>query len=214
MVGERERILTERLLAPHEAAIATAGVRLVLYCDVEGELDEAVLAQALVRLRECYPLLGGRITAQAEGELLVRIDTAAAGPFLSRGTDFDDERSAPLSWDQGPLLRFAVLPGQGRSRVAMTLPRAFADAMSYLAVHERLWAIYTALSTGRPVPDRLVEPGLGPAPDDVLGALFTAEQLRGFVGDRARLDAETVPALLPALASRDGGPGPDLSFGI
>jgi phenolphthiocerol/phthiocerol/phthiodiolone dimycocerosyl transferase len=43
MVGERERILTERLLAPHEAAIATAGVRLVLYCDVEGELDEAVL---------------------------------------------------------------------------------------------------------------------------------------------------------------------------
>lgn len=47
--------MTGRLLAPHEAAITAAGVRLVLHCDVVGELDETVLAEAVVRLRSCYP---------------------------------------------------------------------------------------------------------------------------------------------------------------
>ncbi|MFD7431477.1 condensation protein [Streptomyces sp. NPDC059818] len=209
--------MMERLLAPHEAAITAAGVRLVLHCDVMGELDEVVLEQALARLRSCYPLLSGRITTDVAGAgQLVRIEDSVPGPALGHGADLGEEISVPLDWEQGPLLRITVLrePGRpGHSRVAMTLPRAFADAMSYLAVHRRLWALYTALSTGRPAPDELVLPVLGHALDDLLAARFTQQQLRDFVGERARLDTEAPPALLPTPASRDGGPGPDLSFG-
>ncbi|MER5556857.1 condensation protein [Streptomyces sp. NPDC002793] len=204
----------ERLLAPHEAAIAAAGVQVVLHCDIEGEPDEALLAQALVRLRECYPLLGGRILTPTGSGPLVRIDSTASGPGLSRGSDFDEVVSTPPAWDSEPLLRLTVVPGREGSRLVMTLPRAFVDATSYLAVHERLWALYTTLSAGRPAPVGPVEPVLAPALDGVLGALFTAGRLRRFVAERARLDTEVPPALLPALASADGGPGPDMSFGI
>ncbi|WP_344494636.1 phthiocerol/phthiodiolone dimycocerosyl transferase family protein [Streptomyces enissocaesilis] len=206
--------MTERLLAPHEAAIAAAGVRVVLHCDVEGDVDETVLAQALDRLQECYPLLGGRIVTEAGNGPLVRIDATAPKPELNRGTDFDGEVSAPLAWDRTPLLRLTLLPASGGSRVVMTLPRAFVDATCYLAVHERLWALYAALATGRPLPVERVEPVLAPALDEVLSARFTDGQLREFVAERARLDAQAAPALLPALAADNNGPGPDLSFGI
>ncbi|MFB7915538.1 condensation protein [Streptomyces sp. NPDC056061] len=205
----------ERLLAPHEAAIAAAGVRVVLYSEVEGELDEAVLAQALIRLRACYPLTAGRITApEGEEGPLIRVDDAAAGPVISHGVDFDEEINTPLAWDRGPLLRLAVMREPGRTRVVLTLPRAFVDGMSYLAVHERLWSLYTALATDRPAPAVPVQPVLGPALDDLLAARFAPQQLLDFVADRERLDVSAPPALLPALASRDGGPGPDLRFGI
>ncbi|WP_328315596.1 phthiocerol/phthiodiolone dimycocerosyl transferase family protein [Streptomyces sp. NBC_00388] len=210
--------MTGRLLAPHEAAITAAGVRLVLHCDVVGELDETVLAEAVVRLRSCYPLIAGRIaTDDAERGPAVRIEEGAIAPAVGRGEDFGEEVAAPLHWDQGPLLRLTVLhdPDRpGHSRVVLTLPRAFADAMSYLALHQRLWTLYTALAAGAPVPDETVRPVLGPALDDLLAARFTARQLRDFVAERARLDTEAPPALLPTLASRNGGPGADLSFGI
>ncbi|MFJ6463154.1 hypothetical protein ACIQM0_19320 [Streptomyces sp. NPDC091387] len=102
-----------------------------------------------------------------------RISKSIAPPQLGRCDDHWNP-----SWEQGPLLRITVLrePGRpGHSRVVMTLPRAFADAMSYLAVHRRLWALYTALSTGRPAPDELVLPVLGPALDDLLAARFTPQ---------------------------------------
>ncbi|MET9535055.1 condensation protein [Streptomyces sp. NPDC006649] len=210
--------MTERQLAPHEAAITAAGVRLVLHCDIVGELDEAVLAHALARLRSCYPLITGRITTdRAEAGPLARIGETATGPFLGHGADFDEEISAPLNWEQDPLLRITVLhePDRpGHRRVVLTLPRAFADAMSYVVVNQRLWTLYTALSTGRPAPDEPVRPVLGPALDDLLAARFTPRQLRDFVDERARLDTGAPPALLPTPASRNGGPGPDLSFGI
>ncbi|MCX4679363.1 condensation protein [Streptomyces sp. NBC_01433] len=96
----------------------------------------------------------------------------------------------------------------------MTLPRAFADGMSYPAVHQRLWDLYTALATHRPVSTEPVRPVLGPALDDMPASRFTSEQLSEFVAERARLDSGAPPSPLPALASRDGGPGPDTSFGI
>ncbi|WDG32557.1 condensation protein [Streptomyces sp. CA-278952] len=206
--------MTKRLLAPHEAAIAAAGVRVVLHSDIKGDVDETVLTQALDRLHECYPLLGGRIVTEADNGLMVRIDATTTGPELTRGTHFDEEISTPLAWDRTSLLRLRVLPGRGGSRVVMTLPRAFVDATCYLAVHARLWALYSALATGRPVPVERVEPVLAPALDDVLSARFTDNQLREFVAERARLDAQAAPALLPALAAVHNGPGPNLSFGI
>ncbi|MFJ3197138.1 condensation protein [Streptomyces griseoviridis] len=204
----------ERSLAPHEAAIASAGVRLVLHSELEGGLDDAVLARALVQLRKSYPLTAGSITHRTgETRPHVQVEEPAAGPALGHSSDFDDEISAPLDWEKGPLLRVSVVR-DGRTRVVMTLPRAFADAMSYQALHQRLWTLYTALATGRPLPAGPVRPVLGPALDDILAARFTPARLRDFVAERARLDTQAPPALLPALASRDGGPGPDPSFGI
>ncbi|MEU1218119.1 phthiocerol/phthiodiolone dimycocerosyl transferase family protein [Streptomyces microflavus] len=207
----------ERLLAPHEAAIAAAGVRLVLRSEVVGVLDDEVLSQALAHLMGCYPLLSGAITRDGQGRHRVRTDPSAPGPVLGRGTDPSREINASLAWERGPLLRVTVLrePHRpGRSRVVMTLPRAFADAMSYQALHGRLWALYADLSAGRPVWADPVRPVLGPALDDLLAARFSAGRLRGFVADRARLDAESPPSLLPAEASRDGGPGPDASLRV
>ncbi|MFJ2558888.1 MULTISPECIES: condensation protein [unclassified Streptomyces] len=207
--------MMERPLAPHEAAIAAAGVRLVLHAVVEGEVDEAILARALTHLRACCPLIAGRITTRGvRGRALVRVEDAAAAPVLSHGTDFDTEINTPLTWEQGPLLRLAVVREAGRTRVVMTLPRAFADGMSYISLHQRLWAIYTALATGGPVPAEVVRPVLGPALDDLLAARTTPEQLHDFVTERAKRDAETPPVLVPALASRGGGPGTDLSLRV
>lgn len=120
----------ERFLAPHEAAIAAAGVRVVLFCDVEGDLDDAILGHALDHLRACSPLLAGRITQGPGGKPLVRIEDAAPGPVLNGGHDFEEEINTSLAWDRGPLLRLAVLRRPGRSRVVMSLPRAFVDGMS------------------------------------------------------------------------------------
>ncbi|WP_052852647.1 phthiocerol/phthiodiolone dimycocerosyl transferase family protein [Streptomyces avicenniae] len=207
--------MTERPLAPHEAAIAAAGVRLVLHSVVEGELDETVLAEALPHLRVSCPLIAGRITGAApHGRPTVRIEEGTATPVLHRGVDFHEEINAPLDWDAGPLLRLAVLHEAGHSRIVMTLPRAFADGMSHLALHRRLWTLYSALATGGPVPSDVVRPVLGPALDDMLAARTTPGQLRDFVAERAAQDAQAPPALLPALASRDGGPGPDRSLRV
>lgn len=206
--------MMERLLAPHEAAIAAAGVRVVLSCDVEGDLDDAVLEQALTHLRACTPLLAGKITQGPGGQPLVRIEDSAPGPVLGHGADFDEEINTPLAWDQGPLLRAAVVRGPERTRVVMSLPRAFVDGMSYLSLHQRLWDIYTSLATGRPVCAGLVQPVLGPALDDLLAPRFTPRQLGDFVAERARLDTEQPPVLVPALASLDAGPGEDMSFSI
>lgn len=204
----------ERLLAPHEAAITAAGVRLVLSCDVEGDLDDAVLAQALAHLQARTPLLTGKITQAPGKQPLVLIADTAEGPVLGHSADFDEEINAPLAWDRGPLLRATVVRGQDRTRVVMSLPRAFADGMSYLSLHQRLWDTYTSLATGRPVSAGLIQPVLGPALDDLLASRFTSGQLRDFVAERARLDTERPPALVPALASHDGGPGEDMSFRI
>lgn len=206
----------ERLLAPHEAAIAAAGVRVVLSCDVEGDLDDAVLAQALTHLQARTPLLTGKITEGPGRQPLVLIADTDPGPGtdLGHGADFDEEINAPLAWDQGPLLRATVVRGQDRTRVVMSLPRAFVDGMSYLSLHQRLWDTYTSLATGRPVSAGLIQPVLGPALDDLLASHFTSGQLRDFVAERARLDTERPPVLVPALASHDGGPGEDMSFRI
>lgn len=204
----------ERLLAPHEAAIAAAGVRVVLSCDVEGDLDDAVLARALTHLRARTPLLAGKIVQGAGEQPRVLITDTDTGPGLGHGADFDDEINTPLVWSRGPLLRATVVRTEGRTRVVMSLPRAFVDGMSYLSLHRRLWDTYTSLATGMPVSDDPVKPVLGPALDDLLVARFTSDQLRDFVAERARLDTETPPALVPALASRDGGPGEDMSFRI
>ncbi|WP_436737532.1 phthiocerol/phthiodiolone dimycocerosyl transferase family protein [Streptomyces sp. BBFR102] len=204
----------ERLLAPHEAAIAAAGVRVVLSCEVEGELDEAVLAQALTHLRDRTPLLAGKITQGPGGQPLVQVRDADPGPVLGHGSDVDEEINAPLAWDRGPLLRTTVVRGRERTRVVMTLPRAFVDGMSYLSLHHRLWETYAALATGRPFLTGLIQPALGPSLDDLLAARFTPAQVRDFVAERARLDTESPPALVPALAAADGGPGEDLSFRV
>ncbi|MEK8141947.1 hypothetical protein NKH18_02625 [Streptomyces sp. M10(2022)] len=100
-----------------------------------------------------------------------------------------------------------MVRGPERTRVVMSLPRAFVDGMSYLSLHQCLWDTYTSLATGRPVLAGLIRPVLGPALDDLLASRFTSGQLRDFVAERGRLDAERPPALVPALASHDGGPG-------
>ncbi|MCX4966881.1 condensation protein [Streptomyces sp. NBC_00654] len=206
--------MMERFLAPHEAAIDAAGVRVILSCDVEGDLDDATLGRALDHLWACSPLLAGKISQGREGRPLVRIEDTAPGLVLGHGEDFDEEINTPLAWDRGPLLRLTVLREAGCSRVVMTLPRAFVDGMSYLSLHQRLWDTYTALTMGGPLPGSLVQPVLGPALDDLLAARFTPEELRDFVAERAQLDSEAPPALVPALASRDGRPGTDTRFRI
>ncbi|MFF9526943.1 condensation protein [Streptomyces achromogenes] len=204
----------ERVLAPHEAAIAAAGVRVVLSCDVEGDLDDAVLAQALTHLQECTPLLTGKFTQDPGEPPRVRIADETPAQVLCHGADFVKEINTPLDWGQGPLLRAALVRERERTRVVLSLPRAFVDGMSYLSLHHRLWDTYTSLATGRPVSPALIEPVLGPALDDLLAAFFTPGELQNFVAERARLDTERPPALVPALASDNGGPGPDMSFRI
>ncbi|MFE3741459.1 condensation protein [Streptomyces sp. NPDC059134] len=208
--------MRERPLAPHEAAVAASGVRLVLHSLVEGEPDGTLLARALAQLRVSCPLIAGRITTDGvrDGRPVVRVEESAAAPVLRRGTGFDEEINAPHTWEEGPLLRLALLREAGRTRVVMTLPRAFADGMSFLALHRRLWSFYTASATGRPVASGAVEPVLGPALDELLAAGTTPGQLQDFVTERAKRDAEEPPALVPALASRGGGPGADLSFRV
>jgi hypothetical protein len=202
----------ERLLAPHEAAIQAGDVRLVLCAETDGDPDEPALTEALTHLVSCYPLLTGRFVTR-DGRPAIRIDDEQPGDVvLGRGTSLDEEINAPHTWSSGPLLRITLLSEPTGTRLVMTLPRAFADGMSYLAVHARFWAIYTALRTGQPVPDNVVAPVLAPALDDVLAARFTTGQLRDFVAERAWLDATATPAVLPPLAAGSDGPGADLSF--
>jgi hypothetical protein len=135
-------------------------VRVVLCSDVNGELDEQTLADALAHLQACYPLLAGRFITK-DGRPLVRVDDGRyAGLALGCGTDLDEEINASLTWAQGPLFRITLLRESARTRVVMTLPRAFVDGMSYLAVHRRFWAIYAALCKNDPVPADVVQPVL------------------------------------------------------
>lgn len=202
----------QRLLAPHEAAILAGDVRLVLCSEVTGRLDEATLTETITHLVSCYPLLAARFTT-SDGQPAVTIDEDRSTTVaLEHGTGLDEEFNAPLTWPEGPLLRIALVEGAGRSQVVMTLPRSFADGMSYLALHQRFWAIYTALRAGGQIPADVVEPVLGPSLDELLAAQFTARQLEEFVAERARLDATAPPTVLPPLASVNGGPGPDTSF--
>ena len=202
----------KRYLAPHEAAVLAGDVRLVLRVDIEGELDEELLESALAHLHACYPLLAGRFTAEGNHWLVEIDDTGSAPLLLDHGNDLEKEVNAASTWTQGPLLRITLVRTPIGTSLVMTLPRSFADAMSYLAIHRRFWTAYTALSRGESIPVEVVQPVLGPALDDLLTARFSPEQLNDFVEQRARLDADQTPAVLPPLASVNGGPGTDLTL--
>jgi len=201
----------ERFLAPHEAAVLTGDVRLVLCSEVDGDVDDQILTVALTHLQTCYPLLAARFSTK-DGRPRIVVDDRPSQVVLGHGTSFEEEINAALTWTPGPLLRITLLREPTRTRVVMTLPRSFADGMSYLALNRRFWAIYTALLTREPVPVEVVEPVLGPALDDLLAARFSRQQLHDFVAQRAQSDASAVPAVLPPLASVNGMPGADRTF--
>lgn len=206
--------MVERYLAPHEAAISAADVRVVLCSELVGVLDEQALADALTHLADCYPLTLGHITG-IDGRPLVRLATESTpGPTLNLGTDLRQEINAHHTWTTGPLLRTTLVREPERVSLVMTLPRAFVDGMSYLALHSRFWTIYTALRTGRPIPGPPDVPALAPALDDLLAARFTATELHDFVQQRKHQDSTDTPAVLAPLASQQGAPGPDATFRI
>ncbi|AHH98820.1 hypothetical protein GCM10010174_66710 [Kutzneria viridogrisea] len=201
----------ERFLAPHEAAVLAGDVRVVLCSEVDGDLNEQTVVAALTHLQTCYPLLAGTFSTK-DGRPQIVVNDRPAHVALDHGTSYEEEINAALTWTPGPLLRITLLREPTRTRVVMTLPRAFVDGMSYLALHRRFWAIYAALLANEPVPVEVVEPVLGPALDDLLAARFSQQQLHDFVAQRAQSDADAVPAVLPPLASVNGMPGADQTF--
>ncbi|ACU37760.1 condensation protein [Actinosynnema pretiosum subsp. pretiosum] len=201
----------ERPLAAHEAAVQTGQVRLVLWSDLEGEPDESAFDAALAHLVGRYPLLAGRITDHGNRQV-VHVEEPPGAVALGRGTSLDEEINAAHTWTRGPLLRATLLREATGARLVMTLPRAFSDGMSYLALHKCFWAAYTALRTGVPATAEPVHPVLGPSIDDRVAELFTQGQLDDFVAERARLDAQESVATLPTTAAANGGPGPDATL--
>ncbi|HEX3784940.1 MAG TPA: condensation protein [Pseudonocardiaceae bacterium] len=201
----------ERFLAPHEAAVLAGDVRVALCSEVDGDLDDQTLAAALTHLQSCYPLLTGRFSTK-DGRPRIVVNDGSAQVVLGHGTSFEEEVNAAPTWTPGPLLRITLLREPTRTRLVMTLPRAFVDGMSYLAVHSRFWASYAALLANEPAPVKIVEPVLGPALDDLLAARFSQQQLHDFVARRAQADADVVPAVLPRRASVNGKPGADQTF--
>jgi NRPS condensation-like uncharacterized protein len=182
--------------------------------EVRGGLDEGALGQAFRTLGECYPLLRGRFVEE-RGRTLVRAGGAGTAPLrLSRAGDVAREIDQEAGWFDGPLARLALVRGEGQDVVVMTLPRAVVDGMSNLAVHRRLWSLYTDLCEDRQVDATPVRPVLAAAIDDEVGRRYSRAELDEYLARQREEDARLPWAALPSPAATAQGPGPDRTFGF
>lgn len=198
----------ERRLGAHEMAIYRSGGRVLVPCEFEGHVDRALLAEALRILTEFHPVLLGRFVPGAGSCVVQDGDPGTQRVAIETYADLEHELQVVQDWSAGPLLRVAVSEGGPRTTVALSLPRALVDGSAYIALYERLWAVYTDLSLGRSVPTRLIGGGLAsPSLDTRAQEGFTEEELSGYLALRAAA-REAVPSVLPARGREPG------SFGL
>ncbi|MEU5422041.1 hypothetical protein ACFY1P_23565 [Streptomyces sp. NPDC001407] len=197
----------ERRLGAHEMALYRSGGRVLVPCEIEGDVDRALLAEALRILTEFHPVLLGRFVPGGDGEESCVVqdgDPRTQRVDIEEFTDLQHELQVVQDWLAGPLLRVAVSEGGPRTTVALSMPRAVVDGSAYIALYKRLWSIYTDLSLGRSVPAHLIAGGLAsPSLDTRTQEGFTEEELTGFLASRAA-EREAVPSVLPVRGREPG----------
>lgn len=131
-------------------------------CEIAGRIDREILGESVRTLARFLPVLTARFVPTDNG-CLIRIDDGAPPLEIHRSEDFEAELNFAPNWLAGPLLRVALIEGRTRTTVALNLPRAVADGMSFIALHERLWRIYTELLAGNVVKTYPIAPVLPPS---------------------------------------------------
>ncbi|MEU5425304.1 hypothetical protein AB0H73_06815 [Streptomyces olivoreticuli] len=194
----------ERRLGAHEMAIFRSGGRVLVTCELEGDIDHGLLAESLRILTEFHPVLLGRFVPDEESCVVRDGDPGTQRVKIEKFTDLQQELQVVQDWSAGPLLRVAVSEGGPRSTVALSMPRAVVDGAAYVALYKRLWSIYTDLSLGKTVPTHLIAGGLAsPSLDDRVQEGFTEEELSDFLTSRAT-QREAVPSVLSVRGREPG----------
>lgn len=200
----RDGAVAQRRLGAHESAIHGSNARVLLTCELEGELDHGLLAESIRLLTEFHPLLLGSIVADGDSYVVRTGDPATQRVEFEQFKNLMEESAEAPDWLNGPLLRVAVAKAGARTTVALSLPRALVDGLSFTNLYRRLWATYTELSLGRSVPTRLLAQGLASASlDERVKTEFTERELSAFLRVRAS-EREAVPAVLPTRGTRPG----------
>ncbi|MGC0417253.1 phthiocerol/phthiodiolone dimycocerosyl transferase family protein [Embleya sp. AB8] len=204
----------ERILDPHERAVLANGARLLVCCEVRGELDRTVLTATIRVLARIHPVLAGRFVAVGD-DYLVRTgssdgDGVPTAPLrLAFAEDLDAEASFTPDWTTGPLLRVSLIEDAAGVIVAMSLPRAMIDGTSFIALQHRMWRIYGELLAGKPVFARAIEPVLPLSLDERAHEALTPAGIEEFRCDPAARAAGVVAAMLPTRSTPpdNGGHG-------
>ncbi|WP_416970234.1 phthiocerol/phthiodiolone dimycocerosyl transferase family protein [Streptomyces sp. 4F14] len=198
----------ERLLGAHELAIFRSGGRVLVICEVEGDVDRGLLAEALRLLTEFHPVLLGRFVPDGATCVVRDGDRAAQRVPIDRFTDVREEAQVVQDWLNGPLLRVAVSDPGPRTTIALGMPRALVDGSAYIALHKRLWSLYTALSQREDIAaPHVIAGGLAsPSLDDRVREAFTDGEVTAFLESRAAL-RDAVPSVLPVRGREPGGFG-------
>lgn len=203
-----------RALSAHETAMILGDMRVVTVWEVQGDLDEPALERALHALTQVYPLVGARISLEGEHAFVHVPEKGDDAPAvrLHRADDLTAELSVGGDWFAGPLLRMTLISGE-RTYVVSTLPRASVEGMGLIALQQRFWTLYAAECAGHTETPTPVLPILAPPIEDRLEHKYDPSDLRDYVAQRTRTEAQSPPARLPSLLSPEGVPGLDPTYG-
>lgn len=180
---------------------------------VTGPLEPDLLRRALDRVQAAHPLLRVRVEAKDPPAFtsadvppipLRVVDRRGEAHFLS---ELEDEINRPFAWHEGPLVRAALLRGEGCSELLVAYHHMIADGASGPYLIRDLLRTAADLLEGKP------SPGPAPAPErPALEALLPPSArgvaaLRGVAVSAARnlLTAARRPAKLPV--DRSAPPG-------
>lgn len=164
----------KRLLCPVETLYVGQRSRAVISSSVRGAVDARLLGAAFADLTARHPMLRGRIVHAGSGFGLEESDEPPRlRTYAADGHSHDDEVNTPLPVG-GPLIRAALLQGDGTDTVVLSIDHVISDGYSAVALHNALWARYTQLAAdpgAAPEPYRRHWPApvselLPPCPDD------------------------------------------------
>jgi hypothetical protein len=172
---------------------------------VRGRLDPELVREALDALQRRHPLLGLRITTNADGTEPAWVPATRRIP-LRHVTGADRQRwvrevnevelAEAVPWDTGPLIRVTLLDRDADEHdLLITVPHCIADGTTVLALARDCLELAAKIERGEPLPPPLREL---PPPEDVLPAPH-----RGSVGeqnrdDQQRRDGELFARLRPS----------------
>lgn len=176
----------------------------VVTTELDGHVDEEILARSVRLLTEFYPALSGRLVEE-DGGWWFRVPDERPDPLaVHRVATWEEVVAAEPSWPQVSLGRVSLHVTEASSSVALAVHRSLGDGMATISLNARLWRIYTALSRGEEVTATAVEPVLPEPIDDLLLSRYSPERIRAFLTAKEELGRRLQVAVAPPADS----PGP------
>ncbi|UFS98172.1 phthiocerol/phthiodiolone dimycocerosyl transferase family protein [Nocardia huaxiensis] len=211
---------TQRALSPFETgyfgtgarlgSVPLGGMPLYIGSTVRGEIDPALLREALAELAAGHALLRAHLVSDADGALRFELtpgfrpalEVAAGGEAAYRALVNSEQ-----DWHDG-LFKAIVLREEERTQIVLILHHGISDGRSAFALLDELWRRYSAHLAGSPLPPHDSDTELVDGVDAQLRQVVSDAEVAAFVAQIREAAFGMDPAAAPRPLPPAGNPDP------